>query len=157
MKNIAVFPGSFDPITKGHESIIKRALPLFDHMVVGIGVNAKKPGLFPPEQREKWIATLFRDDDRVSVQRFEGLTVTFCRSVNARYIVRGLRNINDFEFEKSIAQMNRSMAPEIETVTLITEAELASISSTIVRDIIRNEGDPSPFLPAGIDIDGNAT
>ncbi len=157
MRNIAVFPGSFDPITKGHESIIKRALPLFDHLVVGIGMNAKKSGLFPLEQREKWIETLFRDDDRVSVQRFEGLTVTFCRSVNARYIVRGLRNINDFEFEKNIAQMNRSMAPEIETITLITEAELASISSTIVRDIIRNDGDPSPFLPAGIDIEKDST
>ncbi len=154
MKRIAVFPGSFDPITKGHETVIKRGAPLFDELVVAIGVNANKQYLFPLEQRKEWLEDVFREYNNIKVDTFSGLTVEYCHSIGATYILRGLRNPNDFEFERNIAQMNRTMAPDIETVLLATDPEHTPVSSTIVRDIIRNNGDPSRFVPDAITIKG---
>lgn len=151
-RRIAVFPGSFDPITIGHESVIRRGVGLFDECVVAVGINAQKQYLFSLEQRLEWLQTVFSDDERIRVDSFEGLTVEYCRRIGANYILRGLRNPNDFEFERNIAQMNKAMVPEIETVLLPTLPEHTAISSTIVRDIIRNDGDPTPFVPKGIPI-----
>ena len=152
MKRIAIFPGSFDPITKGHENILRRALPLFDEIIVAIGKNSSKQNYFPLEQREKWIKHVFADEPKVSVETYTGLTIDFCKKMNATYILRGLRTSADFEFEKSIAQNNKIMADEIETVFILPIPELSAINSTIVRDIIRNGGDASRFVPAGVDL-----
>ncbi len=152
MKKIAVFPGSFDPITKGHEDIIKRALPLFDKIIVAIGVNADKKYMFTLEERKAWIRQTFSFEDKVEVDTFQGLTVNYCRKVSAQFLIRGLRNAEDFQFEKSIAQMNRELASEVDTVFLVTNPEYAAYSSSIVRDIIRNDGDVSKFIPNTIQI-----
>lgn len=149
-KRIAIFPGSFDPITKGHESILKRALPLFDEIVVAIGINSHKNNYFPIEQREAWIKQVFKDEKKVTVATYSGLTIDFCKQIGAEFIVRGLRTSADFEFEKAIAQNNKIMAPSIETIFILPVPELSAINSTIVRDIIRNNGDASPFVPQGI-------
>jgi len=149
-KRIAVFPGSFDPITKGHESILKRTLPLFDEVIIAIGKNSSKQNYFPLEQREAWIKKVFANEPKVSVQTYTGLTIHFCKQVGANFIVRGLRTSADFEFEKAIAQNNKIMAPEIETIFILPVPELSAINSTIVRDIIRNGGDTTPFVPEGI-------
>jgi pantetheine-phosphate adenylyltransferase len=149
---IAVFPGSFDPFTKGHESIVLRALPLFDQIIIAIGINAEKKYMFPLEKRENWIRATFADLPNVRVENYTGLTVNYCRSVNANYILRGLRNTVDLEFEKGIAQLNKTLANEIETVFMMPTAELTAINSTIIRDIVRNGGDASAFVPAAIDL-----
>lgn len=151
-KRIAIFPGSFDPITKGHENILRRALPLFDEVIVSIGKNSSKQNYFPLEQREKWIRDVFRDEPKVRVETYTGLTVEFCKKMNAGFILRGLRTSADFEFEKAIAQNNHVMVPEIETIFILPVPELSAINSTIVRDIIRNGGDASPFVPASINL-----
>lgn len=145
----AVFPGSFDPITLGHVDIIKRALPLFDEIVIAIGINAKKNYMFSIEQRMKFIQNAFFGEDKISVQTYQGLTVDYCKSVDAQFIVRGLRNPADFEFEKAIAQTNRKLSG-IETVFLLTSAETSFISSSIVRDIMRNGGDASTLVPNSV-------
>ena len=150
MKKTAVFPGSFDPVTKGHESIIKRALPLFDEIIIAIGVNSQKNYLFPLEQRKKWLKQIFVNEPKIRVETYEGLTVNFCRKTNAGFILRGLRTSADFEFERSIAQMNKAMADNIETIFIVGNPGLSAINSTIVRDIIRNGGDASQFLPEGL-------
>ena|SRR5690554_2586052 len=155
MTQIAVFPGSFDPITKGHEDLIRRTLPLFDKVIVAIGVNADKKYMFPLEKRINWIKRTFSSETNLEVSSYEGLTVNFCRNVGAHYIIRGLRDSKDFEFEKSIAQMNRALAPSIETVSLITHPRYAAYSSSIVRDILRNNGDVKQFIPEGIDLDAD--
>jgi pantetheine-phosphate adenylyltransferase len=152
MARIAVFPGTFDPITKGHENLIRRAMPLFDQVVVAIGINAEKKFMFDLAQRVKWIEQTFSFDDKVKVMSYEGLTVNFCRSIGASYIVRGLRNAEDFQFEKGIAQMNRELAPDVDTIFLVTNPEYAAYSSSIVRDIIRHGGDVSRFVPNTIQI-----
>ena len=152
MERIAVFPGSFDPITKGHEDLIRRALPLFDKVIVAIGVNAEKKYMFSLEKRINWIKKTFASETNLEVGNYEGLTVDYCRKIGAQYIIRGLRNPNDFEFEKSIAQMNREIAPEIETVSLVTDPRYSSYSSSIVRDILRNHGDVSKFIPNSIQL-----
>ncbi|MCW3102587.1 MAG: phosphopantetheine adenylyltransferase [Bacteroidetes bacterium] len=152
MKRIAIFPGSFDPITKGHENILQRALPLFDEIIIAIGKNSSKQSYFTLEQREKWIRQVFANEPKVRVETYTGLTVEFCKKMNAKFILRGLRTSADFEFEKSIAQNNNIMAPEIETVFILPIPELSAINSTIVRDIIRNNGDASPFVPKSIDL-----
>jgi pantetheine-phosphate adenylyltransferase len=150
MQRIAVFPGSFDPITRGHESVIKRALPLFDKVIVAIGENAEKRSFFSLEQRLAWLREIFAKESKSEIATFSGLTVDFCQTNNARYILRGLRTAADFEFERGIGQMNKLMVPGIETVFLLCEQEFASLSSSIVRDIIRNGGDVKQFVPEGV-------
>ncbi|MBA4409201.1 MAG: pantetheine-phosphate adenylyltransferase [Bacteroidota bacterium] len=152
MERVAIFPGSFDPFTVGHESIVKRAIPLFDKIVVMIGYNANKLSFFPIEKREKWIKEVFKTEPKVSVECYEGLTVDFCKKVNAQYILRGLRTSADFEFERAIAQVNKMMYPQIESVFLLTIPEHTPINSTIVRDIILHGGDASEFLPAALNM-----
>ncbi len=152
MERIAIFPGSFDPFTIGHESIVKRAIPLFDKIVIMIGYNSNKRSFFPVEKREKWINEVFKNESKVIVESFEGLTVDFCKKVNAKYILRGLRTSADFEFERAIAQVNKMMHPQIESVFLLTTPEHTPINSTIVRDIILHGGDASRFLPAALNM-----
>lgn len=147
MGKIALFPGSFDPITRGHESIIKRAIPLFDKIIVAIGVNAEKAGFFPIEKRIEWLKAVFMDYPTVEVDIYSGLTVEYCKKKKVGYILRGLRTSADFEFERSIGQINKQMYPDIETVFLLTTPEYTALTSSIVRDIIRHKGDPSPFVP----------
>jgi pantetheine-phosphate adenylyltransferase len=148
MKRRAVFPGSFDPITLGHESIVLRALPLFDEIIIAIGSNALKNYYFTIEQRKAWIEEVFRDYPHISVTTYEGLTVDFCRQQNVNYILRGLRTSADFEFERGIGQVNKQMYPQLETVFLLTTPELTAITSSIIRDVVRNGGDASQFVPA---------
>lgn len=155
MSRIAVFPGSFDPITKGHENIVKRALPLFDKVIVAVGVNSSKNCLFPLEKRLAWIKATFNFEPKVSVETYEGLTVKFCLDRQANFIIRGLRHAGDFQFEKGIAQMNREMVNAVDTIFFVTTPELSAINSTIIRDIIRNGGDVSKFIPTAIDLNGN--
>ena len=152
MSKIAVFPGSFDPITLGHVSVIKRALPLFDKVIIAIGNNSQKQYMFDLKQRKDWIVGAFASDKNVEVDIYQGLTVDYCEKKGAHYILRGLRNQQDFEFERSIAQMNKKLNDEIETVFLFTEVDYSAINSTIVRDIIRNGGDAHQFLPKNIQI-----
>ncbi|HBL75177.1 MAG: pantetheine-phosphate adenylyltransferase [Bacteroidetes bacterium GWF2_42_66] len=152
MERIAIFPGSFDPFTIGHESIVRRALPLFDKIVVMVGFNTSKKQAFPVSKRQKWIEQVFKDEPKVQVESYEGLTVDFCKKVNASYILRGLRTSADFEYERAIAQVNKRMHPQIESVFLLTMPEHTPITSTIVRDIILHGGDASMFLPKGIDM-----
>lgn len=148
----AVFPGSFDPITKGHEDIVKRAVALFDEIIVGIGINSSKSYFFSLEKRMEFIRQTFKDEPRVKVQSYTGLTIDYCRSAGAQFILRGLRSSADFEFERGIAQMNKAMATDIETVFILTAPELSAINSTIVRDILRHGGDASQFVPAHIEL-----
>ncbi len=152
-QKIAVFPGSFDPITRGHESIIKRAVPLFDKLYVAIGLNAEKKGFFPVEQRLNWIRKVFESEPSIEVTQYEGLTVDFCRKNNIGYILRGLRTSADFEFERSIGQVNKKLYPDIETVFLLTAPEYTSLNSSIVRDILRHGGDASQFVPEKINLE----
>ena len=155
-KRIAIFPGSFDPITIGHEDILKRVLPLFDEIIVAIGKNSSKQNYFELDQRKKWVEHVFANQSKVKVETYTGLTVDFCKRVNANFIVRGLRTSADFEFEKAIAQNNKIMVPEVETVFILPVPELSAINSTIVRDIIRNGGDASRFVPKGVNLKVNA-
>ena len=152
MERIAVFPGSFDPFTVGHESIVKRALPLFDKVIIAVGENTDKKTLFSLETRIRMITVVFADETKVEVTGFRGLTIDFCRSRHARYIVRGLRTSADFEYERAMGHMNWKMAPEIDTVFLLTSTEHTPVNSTIVRDIIKNGGDASAFVPSSINI-----
>jgi pantetheine-phosphate adenylyltransferase len=144
---IAVFPGSFDPITVGHVDLVKRALPLFDKVIVAIGVNSTKKYLFPLEQRMEWLHQVFRDYEKVQVDQFQNLTAHYCRRIGARYLLRGLRNASDFDYEKTISQLNHIVGEGIETVFLIAQPEYTHISSTIVREIILGGADATPFLP----------
>jgi pantetheine-phosphate adenylyltransferase len=150
MERIAVFPGSFDPVTRGHESIIRRAVPLFDKIIIAIGENPEKKCFFPLERRMEWIKAVFAGEPAVSVQSYHGLTVDFCKKMNAKFLLRGLRTSADFEFERSIGQINKNLNPEIETVFLLTTPEYTALNSSIVRDILRNGGDPSQFVPDAV-------
>mgnify|MGYP001442264816 FL=1 len=147
MAKIALFPGTFDPITIGHLDIIHRALPLFDKLYIGIGRNINKVSMFSEVQRMRWIQEIFRDNPVVDVVVYEGLTVDCCRRVGAQFIVRGIRYVNDFEYEKAIADMNRSLDNNIETVFLTCLPQFTSVASTLVRDVLRNGGDVKQFLP----------
>lgn len=147
----AIFPGSFDPITLGHFDIIKRALPLFDEIVVAIGINAEKKYMFSLEDRKKFIEESFQDEPKVSVVSYEGLTIDLCHKLGAQFILRGLRNPADFEFEKAIAHTNRQLS-DIETVFLLTAIDTSHISSSIVRDVIRNGGDYTFLVPQSVKI-----
>jgi len=145
----AIFPGSFDPFTIGHESVVKRALSIFDKVVIAIGVNTEKTSFFPLEKRIEGIKMVFEEMiDRVQVKSFTGLTVDFCRAENAGFILRGLRTAADFEYERAIAQTNRAMYPDVETFFLLTLPEHNHINSSIIREIIKQGGDAAPFLPA---------
>ena len=149
MEKVAVFPGSFDPITKGHESIIKRASLLFDKIVVAIGVNSSKKYMFSIEERIRFCEATFNESN-ISIDTYEGLTIDYCTNIGARYLLRGLRTSADFEYESGIAQMNKAMKSETDTIFMLTPPELSAISSTIVRDILKNGGDVSQFVPSGI-------
>ena len=144
---ICLFPGTFDPVTLGHVDIINRALPLFDKIVVGIGSNAAKGPMFTAEQRLQWIKDIYADEERVEGAIYEGLTINYCKIIGAQFILRGIRYVSDFEYEKTIADANRTLDKSIETVFLTGEPKYTSVASTIVRDIIRNGGDASLFLP----------
>lgn len=152
MKKIAVFPGSFDPITIGHESIVRRAFSLVDEIIVAVGCNINKKGFFPLELRLKWINQVFENDPNVSVDNYKGLTVDYCKKVNARFILRGLRTSSDFEYERATNQINMVMHPEIEVIFLLSKPEFTPVNSSIVRDIIRYGGDASRFLPDSSDL-----
>ena len=147
MKRIAVFPGSFDPITLGHRSIVLRALPMFDEIYVAVGINMEKRSTFELQDRIAWCKAVFADYPNVKVESYEGLTADFCKKVGANTIIRGLRCGSDFEYENMIGHANKRLHPELETIFLLTESELVGVSSSVVRDIYKNGGDTSKFLP----------
>ena len=150
MKKIALFPGSFDPITVAQIDILKRALPLFVEVVVGIGLNNTKQGFISNEKKEEMLQLVFQHEPKIKVATYEGLTVEYCKQIGAQYMIRGIRSASDFEYEKAISQMNQSMHPDIESVFIISRPGYSAISSTIVRDILRNGGDISQFVPKEI-------
>ncbi|MDB5247959.1 MAG: pantetheine-phosphate adenylyltransferase [Segetibacter sp.] len=147
MSRICLFPGTFDPVTLGHVDIINRSLGLFDKVVIGIGKNANKAPMFTDEQRLNWIREIYKNEPKVDALVYEGLTAQCCKEVGAKYILRGIRYVNDFEYEKAIADMNRSLDSSIETIFLTCLPKFTSVASTLVRDVIRNGGDVSQFLP----------
>ncbi len=147
MPRICLFPGTFDPVTLGHVDIINRSLGLFDKVVIGIGKNANKTPMFADEKRLAWIKEIYRDEPKVDALIYEGLTAECCKKVGAKFILRGIRYVNDFEYEKAIADMNRSLDPTIETLFLTCLPQYTSVASTLVRDVIRNGGNVSQFLP----------
>lgn len=148
----AIFPGSFDPITKGHENILRRAAPLFDEIIVAIGVNADKKSMFSLEQRLEWCALVFSDLPNVRVVSYNGLTVDFCKAEDAGWVLRGVRNGGDFQYERTIAQMMKYLDSAVETMILFTDPEFSPISSTVVRDILKNGGDARQFIPDAVSI-----
>jgi pantetheine-phosphate adenylyltransferase len=152
MQKIAVFPGSFDPFTVGHENIVLRAMDLFDLIIVAIGIHSTKTPLLEIRTRVEIVNKVFESVDKVQVDSFEGLTVDYCRKVNATHMLRGIRTAADFEYERAIAQINKRMLPAVESIFLLTSPEHTPVNSTIIRDIIRNGGDASQFLPEGINI-----
>ncbi len=145
MKKIGVFPGSFDPFTKGHENIIERFLPLFDQIIIGVGGNSAKKYMFSKETRINHIKSIFKNEPKIIVEAYSGLTVSYCKQKKAQYLLRGLRNTTDFNYEKSIALMNKQLEG-IETLFLMTDEGLSHISSTIIRDVVKNNGDITPFV-----------
>jgi pantetheine-phosphate adenylyltransferase len=152
MPKTALFPGSFDPFTLGHEDIVRRALPLFDGLYIGIGENQDKRYQYTLEERMAMVQALYADEPKIQVVSYSGLTVHFAHTLGVQFLLRGIRNPSDFEFEKSIAQANRQMVPDLDTVFLLTTARYAYISSSIVRDVIRHGGDASVFLPDGLEL-----
>lgn len=153
MKRICLFPGTFDPVTLGHTDIIDRALPLFDKLYIGIGRNINKTPMFTENQRLDWLKSIYNDEPKVEAIVYEGLTVDCCKQVGANFILRGIRYVNDFEYEKAIADMNRSIADNIETIFLTCLPQYTSVASTLVRDVLRNGGDVSKFLPSVVNQD----
>ncbi|MBS1927594.1 MAG: pantetheine-phosphate adenylyltransferase [Chitinophagaceae bacterium] len=153
MKRICLFPGTFDPVTLGHTDIIHRALPLFDKLYIGIGRNTNKAPMFSEERRLDWLKLIYKDEPRVEAIIYDGLTVECCRQVGAQFILRGIRYVNDFEYEKAIADMNRSLATHIETIFLTCLPQFTSVASTLVRDVLKNGGDVSRFLPEAVNLD----
>jgi pantetheine-phosphate adenylyltransferase len=147
MQRICLFPGTFDPITIGHLDIINRSIRLFDKLVIGIGRNANKEAMFSEEQRLQWIKEIYKGNEKIDSVVYEGLTIKCCREVGASFILRGIRYVNDFEYEKAIADMNRSLDKNIETIFLTCLPQYTSVASTLVRDVIRNGGDVMQFLP----------
>lgn len=147
MDRICLFPGTFDPVTLGHTDIINRALPLFDKLFIGIGRNTNKTAMFNEKQRLQWIEEIYKDEPKIKVLAYDGLTVNCCKTVGANFILRGIRYVNDFEYEKAIADMNRSLANNVETIFLTCLPKFTSVASTLVRDVIKNGGDVSQFLP----------
>lgn len=153
MEKIALFPGSFDPFTIGHESIVRRSLNLFDKIIIAIGYNSeKKDGYYSIEKRLNWIRDIFADEPKITVEKYECLTVDFCRKNNAKYILRGIRTSADFEYERAIAQTNQYLAPDIDSVFILTTPELTPITSTLVREVIKHGGDASMFVPKQVNL-----
>jgi pantetheine-phosphate adenylyltransferase len=152
MDKIAVFPGSFDPITLGHVDLVHRALPVFDKIIIAIGENNQKKSLFSLEQRIGWLKKVFEQEERVEVGFFENLTADYCKKIGATYLLRGLRNASDFDYEKTISQLNFIIGNRLETFFLISRPAYSHISSTIVREIIKGGGNASPFIPEAIKI-----
>jgi pantetheine-phosphate adenylyltransferase len=150
MQRICLFPGTFDPVTLGHIDIINRAIPLFDRVIVGIGRNVNKVPMFSEEQRLQWVKEIYKNQPIVDAVVYDGLTVNCCKMVGANFILRGIRYVNDFEYEKAIADMNRSLDGHIETVFLTCLPQFTSVASTLVRDVYKNGGDVSQFLPAQV-------
>ena len=144
---IGVFAGSFDPITRGHEDIVLQALPLFDEIIIAIGVNIDKKYMFPLEKRIKWIENTFAEYPKVKVISYEGLTVELCKKMNAGFIIRGLRNTTDFEYESIIAEANKKLNPDVETVFFLSNSNMRCVSSTVVRDLVKNNADLNDFIP----------
>lgn len=144
---IAIFPGSFDPITNGHIDLVRRFAPLFDKIIVAVGLNSAKKGLFSLDQRMKWLEEVFVNDPTIDVGSFEGLTVNYCKEEGAKYLIRGLRNGSDFDYEKTISQLNNIIGDNVETLFFISKPEFSHVSSTIVREIIKGKGDISTFVP----------
>ncbi len=149
----AIFPGSFDPITRGHVELVRSALPLFDTIYVAIGVNADKSGFFPIQRRKQWIAACFANEQKVQVIDYQNLTVDLCKELGVSYIIRGLRNSIDFQYENDIAQANRQLCPEVETMFFATRPEYAHISSSVVRDVFRHHGNWRLFVPEEVSLD----
>lgn len=147
---VCLFPGTFDPVTLGHVDIINRAMPIFDKVIIGIGRNVNKVPMFSEELRLQWLKDIYKDEPKVEVVLYEGLTVNCCKTVGANFILRGIRYVNDFEYEKAIADMNRSLEGNIETVFLTCLPQFTSIASTLVRDVYKNGGDVSQFLPEAV-------
>ncbi len=147
---ICLFPGTFDPVTLGHTDIINRALPLFDKMIIGIGRNVNKQPMFTDEERLEWLKEIYADQPKVEAVIYDGLTVDCCKKYNATFILRGIRYVNDFEYEKAIADMNRSLEDNIETIFLTCLPQFTSVASTLVRDVLKNGGDVSKFLPHAV-------
>ena len=143
----AIFAGSFDPITSGHEDIVLQAMPLFDEIIIAIGVNIEKKYMFPLEKRIKWIENTFAEYPKVKVVSYEGLTVELCKKMNAGFIIRGLRNTTDFEYESIIAEANKKLNAKVETVFFISDPNLRCVSSTVVRDLVKNHADLKGFIP----------
>lgn len=152
MSKSVIFPGSFDPFTVGHEALVYRTLELFDKVYIAIGVNSEKKYMFSTETRVDMISDVFRNDSRIEVICYEGLTIDLCRTLNVFYLVRGLRTSADFEFERAIGQVNKQLEPNIETVFMLVAPEHSAVSSSVVRDIIFHQGDASQFLSKNIDI-----
>src|SRR6476620_8633627 len=152
MNRICIFHGTFDPVTLEHVYILNRALPLFDKIVIGIGINATKAPMFSPEQRMQWFEEIYKDESRIEINIYEGLTVSFCKQIGAKFILSGIRFVSDFEYEKTIADANRTLDKNIETIFLTGEPQYTSVASTIVRDILRNGGNASQFLPEAVNI-----
>lgn len=152
MQKICLFPGTFDPVTLGHTDIIDRALPLFDKLFVGIGRNTNKTPMFSEDERVGWLREIYKGNDRVEVLAYDGLTVDCCKKVNAGFILRGIRYVNDFEYEKAIADMNRSITGNIETIFLTCLPQYTSVASTLVRDVLKNGGNVSQFLPEAVNL-----
>ncbi len=144
---IALFPGSFDPVTKAHVDIVKRSVGLFDKVYIGIGDNSSKKGLLTIEKREQMLRAVFETEPKIHIVAYDGLTVDFCKSIGATFMIRGIRTVSDFEYEKAIAQMNHSLAPDIESIFIVSKPGYSSISSTIVREILRYNGDVTQFIP----------
>lgn len=156
-KKTALFAGSFDPITKGHENILLRAMPLFDEIIIGIGLNSEKKSFFSLEQRKRWIETAFANYPKVKVATYDGLTIDFCRKTNVRFLIRGIRNHEDFMYEQNLALINKDLAPEIETVFFSTLPEFSTVSSSLVRELLAFGKDVSKYLPEAIGTDFEKT
>ncbi|HEY8660218.1 MAG TPA: pantetheine-phosphate adenylyltransferase [Hanamia sp.] len=147
MERIGLFPGTFDPVTLGHTDIIDRALPLFDKLYIGLGRNSNKIPMFSEEQRIEWIQLIYKNNPKIEVLAYDGLTVDCCKTVGAHFVLRGIRYVNDFEYEKAIADMNRSLEDSVETIFLTCLPKFTFIASTLIRDVLRNGGNVSQFLP----------
>lgn len=147
MERICLFPGTFDPVTLGHTDIIGRALPLFDKLYIGLGRNSNKEPMFSEEQRLKWLRDIYKDEPKISVVAYDGLTVDCCKEIGATFIMRGIRYVNDFEYEKAIADMNRSLGSKPESIFLTCLPKYTSIASTLIRNVIKNGGNVAQFLP----------